>query len=392
MLNTLCDGFSAKVSLGTPVYLRSNINYQIRDDLCDDHLECVVIEIIRPHSRPFIVSTWYKPPNSPQDIFQQFESLIDKVDSEQKDFYLLGDLNCNMQDGSNHNSSTLTNILDIYGLSQLISEPTRITPTSSTLIDLCITNSPEKIPKAGVVHLGISDHSLVFMTLKICYERTGSHRTIETRAFKNFNHHHFLDDVAQQPWNRIFSETNPEAMWGVWKNLFMEVVDKHAPLQSKRVSNKHSPWITYELTRKIHKRNYMKKIAIQENSATAWERYKQTRNEVNNAIKSAKKQYFTHNLEVNKMNPRKTWKLIDDLCSRKCGRIRNISEIKVNNEPISSAAEMAEVFNDFFATIGSNLASEIQPSTIEPEFYLQPTNTVFSLKPPSASTVCRLLN
>ena len=155
-------------------------------------------------------------------------------------------------------------------------------------------------------------------------------------------------------------------MLDVWKNLFMKVVDKHAPIQNKPVSNKHSPWITYELPRKIYKRNYMKKIAIQEKSTTAWERYKQARNEVNNAIKSAKKQYFTHNLEVNKMNPRKTWKLIDDLSSRKYGRVRNISEIKVNNEPISSAAEMAEVFNDIFATIGSNLASEIQPSAIEP--------------------------
>ena len=53
---------------------------------------------------------------------------------------------------------------------------------------------------------------------------------------------------------------------------------------------------------------------------------------------------------------------------------------------------MAEVFNDYFATIGSNLASEIQPSTIKPEFYLQPTDTTFSLKAPSASTVCRFLN
>ena len=189
---------------GGGIYLRSNINYQILNDLCDDRHESVVIEIIRPHSRPFIVSTWYKPPNSPQDIFRQFESLIDKVDYEQKDFYLLGDLNCNMHDGSNHNSSTLTNILDIYGLSQLISESTRITPTSSTLIDLCITSSPEKISKAGVVHLGISDHSLVFMTLKICYEQTDNHRTIETHAFKNFNHHHFLDDVAQQSWHKFF--------------------------------------------------------------------------------------------------------------------------------------------------------------------------------------------
>ena len=53
---------------------------------------------------------------------------------------------------------------------------------------------------------------------------------------------------------------------------------------------------------------------------------------------------------------------------------------------------MAEVFNDYFATIGSNLAREIQPSSTEPEFYLQPTDTIFSLKAPSASTVCRLLN
>ena len=80
----------------------------------------------------------------------------------------------------------------------------------------------------------------------------------------------------------------------------------------------------------------------------AWERYKQARNEVNNAIKQAKKQYFMDNLEVNKMNPRKTCKLIDDLTSFKCGRIRNISEIEVDNEHITSAVEMAEAFNDIF--------------------------------------------
>ena len=84
--------------------------------------------------------------------------------------------------------------------------------------------------------------------------------------------------------------------------------------------------------------------------------------------------------------------LIDELSSRKCRRVRNISEIKVDNEPITSVVQMAEVFNDYFATIGSNLASEIQSSSTDPEFYLQPTYTIFSLKAPSASTVCWLLN
>ena len=36
--------------------------------------------------------------------------------------------------------------------------------------------------------------------------------------------------------------------------------------------------------------------------------------------------------------------LIDELSSRKCGKTRNISEIKVSHESINSAVEMAEVF------------------------------------------------
>ena len=52
-------------------------------------LECLVIKITRPHSRPFLVSTWYRPPSSSQDIFSRFEILVDKIDSENNDFYLL---------------------------------------------------------------------------------------------------------------------------------------------------------------------------------------------------------------------------------------------------------------------------------------------------------------
>ena len=46
---------------GVCIYLRGNINYKIRDDLCDDQLECecvdcvecVVMEIIRPQLQTF---------------------------------------------------------------------------------------------------------------------------------------------------------------------------------------------------------------------------------------------------------------------------------------------------------------------------------------------------
>ena len=126
------------------IYLRSSLNFRIREDLLNDNLECIVVEISNSRSKPFLVGTWYRPPNSPSDLFSYFETLLDKIDSENYEFHLLGDLNCNMLSllpERNTCSSELMNILDIFDFHQLITEPTRITLDSQTLIDLCITNS-----------------------------------------------------------------------------------------------------------------------------------------------------------------------------------------------------------------------------------------------------------
>jgi len=91
------------------------------------------------------VSTWYRPPQSFPDLFTIFERVIDKIDAENLELYLLGELNCDLlPDSVNVNSSHPLIVMDIYGLTKLITEPTRVTPDSHTLIDLCLTNSPDK--------------------------------------------------------------------------------------------------------------------------------------------------------------------------------------------------------------------------------------------------------
>ena len=166
---------------GVCIYFRTNLTYQIRDGLINDDLECLIVEISKPRSLVFLVGTWYRPPNSPPERFNEFENVIDKIDAESKEVYILGDVNCNLlPEASAHISSYLTNIFDSYGLTQLITEPTRVTLVSKTIIDLCITNSPEKVTNSGVIHLGISDHSLVLLTRKVHHDRFCP-RTIEMR-------------------------------------------------------------------------------------------------------------------------------------------------------------------------------------------------------------------
>ena len=135
---------------GVCIYIRSHINFQLRADLSPNNLEFLTVEITRPRSKPFLVSTWYRPPQSSPDLFSTFERIFDNIDAENLELYLMGVLNCNLlSEVVNNNSSHLLNIIDIYGLTQLITESTRVTQYSSTLIDLCLTNSPDKISKSG---------------------------------------------------------------------------------------------------------------------------------------------------------------------------------------------------------------------------------------------------
>jgi len=152
-----------------------------------------------------------------------------------------------LPEGNDYISSFLTNIFYIYGLSQLIREPTHVTSVSNTLIDLCITNSPENVTKSGVIHLGISDHSLVFLTRKAHHDRNGP-RKIATRHFKHVDRNKFLSDLSQMPWANVDAHSDANDMWHEWKELFPSCVDKkHAPLNRKESvkSDAHGLLVVY---------------------------------------------------------------------------------------------------------------------------------------------------
>ena len=148
-----------------------------------------------------------------------------------------------------NNVRQLINIADIYGLHQLISEPTRITDKSSTLIDLIYTNFPERVVCSGVAHISISDHSLVYAFRKLSINFRKGHTSITYRNFKTFNRAKFRNDICNENWEFLAPALDPNQMWTEWKTKFLQIVDKHAPIHLKRVRSKNSPWITAGLKR-----------------------------------------------------------------------------------------------------------------------------------------------
>ena len=139
----------------------------------------------------------------------------------------------------------------------------------------------------------------------------------------------------------------------------VSIINKHAPFRTKRVKNKWSPWITNELLREIHKRDFLtEKKAASTNDLSIWKQFKDARNKANNSVKNAKRKYFSNHFDANKSDPRKTWRLINELQSRQ-SKSTKVSQVKTGNQVFTSPGDIAEAFNNHFANIGQSLAQEI---------------------------------
>ena len=101
----------------------------------------------------------------------------------------------------------------------------------------------------------------------------------------------------------------------------------HLLIKKKRLGKKKSPWITPEVISKMRQRDSLKKKFDITKHEHIWSQYKKVRNETNNLIKQSKRSYFISNIDTVGNDPKKTWKLINELTSRKHKRLGNISKL-----------------------------------------------------------------
>ena len=139
---------------GIACYIRNNIYFN-RKNCISDKIENIFIDLLFPKTKPISVGIIYKPPSQSQ-FLQQIITEFEALDLDNK-IYVLGGFNINLLfrdkyilNKSNEIKNLDKNVLpeirrykefcSMYGLSQLIDCPTRITSNISTLIDHILTN------------------------------------------------------------------------------------------------------------------------------------------------------------------------------------------------------------------------------------------------------------
>ena len=62
--------------------------------LVPEDVEAVCLEIIKPKSKPVLIASAYRPPNSQIEFLDKVEVLFQNLDNEHKELIIVGDLNC----------------------------------------------------------------------------------------------------------------------------------------------------------------------------------------------------------------------------------------------------------------------------------------------------------
>ena len=278
------------------------------------------------------------------------------MSNEGKEMILMGDFNKNLL--NEHRDIEWDNFVTSLGFNQLVCDPTRVTDTSSTLIDHIYTNSEENIANVHACKISISDHYAIFGNRKQnnCI-KSNTHQTITYRSFKNFDESRFISDMHDIPWETIEYFNDINEIVEVWNKMFLEIVNKYAPLKSHRIKRKYQPdWLTPQILDCIKERDKCKLNG-------KMDEYRLLRNKVSSMIDTAKKEAYQTKVEKGKDDPRSIWKLFKQFGMSKKGTTKvNNFEIKINNDIISDDQDIANIFNDYFVNIPSKLKEPIQPS------------------------------
>ena len=252
---------------GVIVYTKDHLYCKRRHDLEIHGIECVWLEI-NEKSQKYLIGTFYRPPNCPNNTWNLIDESIElAIDTQIKNIIITGDFNENQL----HKTDTkISYISTNYNLHQLIMEPTSITENSATLIDLLITNNPHIIIYSGVcepfLDVNIRYHRPIVALLH-SEKRTNLNLKRKIWLYDQGDYPKLRDKISSMPWDLIFeNQIGIDNIVQTVTNILLEMAAKTIPNRIITVRNGDLPWITTELRKLMRKRDRLRKKAKKKNS------------------------------------------------------------------------------------------------------------------------------
>lgn len=329
----------------------------------------------------------YRPPNGKvHELLDFLDKMFATICETKCNFILGGDLNIDMLQVSHYQSELLL-LLSSHNLRNMILQPTRITVSCSSLLDLFITNHDISDITAGVVCSDISDHLPIFM---LVHKQTSSSTKVSgsssPRYIQNINDktlQTFRRNIEGAEWNSILDITDVNKAYDMFIEVFKNMYTSSFPLKIVK-TNKHArkPWVTKEHLKSMRIKTALYQAFLKSRNLEKLSEFKSFRNRLNADLRRAKRVYYMHQFDSECMKrPDLLWKRVSAL-SGKTPNYEKIEKLLINGIE-KCGSPLSNEFNNFFVKVGAGTycsdAAENIPRVCDSIFF-HPTdeNEVYS--------------
>ena len=227
---------------GVSLYIANHHKCKERKDLdsiCYNsyELESKFIEIIHQNQKNTLIGCIYRHPSMDVNKFNEnfLNPLISKLSLENKKLFLIGDFNIDLM--KTDIDISISNFFDTITSNLMVPHiiyPTRITPTSRTLIDNIFSNAINFLQGySGNLTLTISDHLAQFLIIPVNHNYIPPKKNLFKQDTRNFDRENFTHDLTKIEWPSILNlnRNDPNQSFIAYETTINNLVDKYMPLK-----------------------------------------------------------------------------------------------------------------------------------------------------------------
>ena len=314
--------------------------------------------IHRPHCKNVVIGNIYRPPKGDLEVALKYmDKCLKGFNLSKLEVFIIGDMNVNYKNKASADYKKVNFFAQSNGLIQVITNTTRNTDKTNSLLDLIMTNS-KYISDSGTLNHYISDHQPVFVIKKKGRDNRPKVE-FKGRSYRNFDLPVFQEKLIDYDWEEFYRATDPNEAWDCLLTRLMLILDEMCPVRTFLIKNYRPAWITAELIEQIKDRDYFYKKAKSSGEEDDWNIAKFLRNKTNANIRQAKRDFVLEELDNCQANCKKFWKVIKSVVPNNKGDAKQAIMLKDDGVKVGNK-EVAHFVNSYFINVGYVPPEELQ--------------------------------
>ena len=362
---------------GVGFYIRNDLPKKIINNLSpfiEGVLECLTVEITLSKKK-ILLTSFYRPPNNSKiatdEFLLNFENLLNTLDRNDFPYFIFGDANINLL--KINNCSIAQRYWELFhnnGFTNSIFRASRIQDLTYSLIDHILCRNEPVNTSAGVIPYDLSDHFFTFLTFSL--EKTRFVQKItKYRDFSIDNLNQFKLAINSISWDFVLAQNDTNLAFNEFFSIFSDLYELYFPVKTKKLNRNTTPledFMTQGLLISRARKEQLHYYYLRNRNIENFNKFKQYRNIYNSLIRTSKKLTLENKLLMNKKKPKKIWEIYNNITVGKNNK-SNTFEINIDGNITDDKNLIAENFNDFFSTIGSQISNSIPQTDRKPEVY-----------------------